>query len=131
LICQLEQGSGIRRPSPSLQRIARAFDVDLSTLLAKPASMPSGNPKSGVVAIREALTSIDVMIGRDLMKLHRQLPGFVAWSVPGDVKSGQWRGVAEVLEAIAERCRRVDVVVEPPQPRGPVPGTFSASGPGL
>jgi transcriptional regulator with XRE-family HTH domain len=63
LIRKLEQGQRHTASIGSLHRIARALDVDLTALLNKPASMPSADPKSGVVAIRDALTSVDAMLG--------------------------------------------------------------------
>lgn len=59
LIRKLEQGQRHTASIASLHRIARALDVDLSVLLAGQTSMPSGNPDSGVVAIRDALTAVD------------------------------------------------------------------------
>jgi transcriptional regulator with XRE-family HTH domain len=63
LIRKLEQGQRHTASIGSLHRIARALDVDLTALLNKPASMPSGDRNSGVVAIRDALTSVDAMLG--------------------------------------------------------------------
>ncbi|HEU5474232.1 MAG TPA: helix-turn-helix transcriptional regulator [Actinophytocola sp.] len=63
LIRKLEQGQRHTASIGSLHRIARALDVDLTALLNKPASMPSGDPNSGVVAIRNALTSVDSLLG--------------------------------------------------------------------
>ncbi|ONI87340.1 transcriptional regulator [Saccharothrix sp. ALI-22-I] len=47
----------------TLHKIARALDVDTSLLLAKGASVPSGEANAGVVAIRHALTSVDDLLG--------------------------------------------------------------------
>lgn len=63
LIRKLEQGQRHTASIGSLHRIARALDVDLTALLAKQVSMPSGDPKVGVVAIRDALTAVDDLIG--------------------------------------------------------------------
>jgi transcriptional regulator with XRE-family HTH domain len=63
LIRKLEQGRRHTASIGSLHRIARALDVDLSVLLAKPTSMPSDDPNSGVVAIRDALTAVDDLLG--------------------------------------------------------------------
>lgn len=62
LVRKLEQGRRHTASIGSLHRIARALDVDTAELLAKPRSMPSGNPNSGVVAIREALTAVDDLL---------------------------------------------------------------------
>jgi transcriptional regulator with XRE-family HTH domain len=63
LIRKLEQGQRHTASIGSLHQIARALDVELTALLNKPASMPSGDPNSGVVAIRNALTSVDSLLG--------------------------------------------------------------------
>ncbi|MFC6091167.1 helix-turn-helix domain-containing protein [Saccharothrix lopnurensis] len=47
----------------TLHKIARALDLDTSSLLAKGASVPSEEPNTGVVAIRHALTSVDDLLG--------------------------------------------------------------------
>lgn len=62
LIRSLEQGKRHTASITYLQRIARALDTDVTTLLGKPTSIPTGDPKSGVIAIRDALTSIDSLI---------------------------------------------------------------------
>ncbi len=62
LIRKLEQGRRHTASIGSLHRIARALDVDIVRLLAKPTAMPSGDPRSGVVAIREALTAVDDLL---------------------------------------------------------------------
>lgn len=63
LIRKLEQGRRHTASVGNLHRIARALDVDLAVLLSKPASMPSNDPRSGVVAIRDALTAVDDLLG--------------------------------------------------------------------
>ncbi|ONI90782.1 transcriptional regulator [Actinosynnema sp. ALI-1.44] len=66
LIRKLEQGKRHTASIGSLHRIARALDVDLSELLARPTSMPSNNPNTGVIAIRDALTSVDDLVQSDV-----------------------------------------------------------------
>lgn len=63
LVRQLEQGQKHTASIPYLHRIARALDVDISALFAKPTTMPSADPNSGIVAVREALTAVDDLLG--------------------------------------------------------------------
>ena len=63
LIKKLEQGKRQGASIASLQKIARALDVDLADLVGKRYGVPSEDPEAGVVAIRRALTSVDDLIG--------------------------------------------------------------------
>jgi transcriptional regulator with XRE-family HTH domain len=63
LIRKLEQGSRHTLSIASLQRIARALDVDAGELLSKTTPLPDPGEHSGAVAIREALTYVDDLIG--------------------------------------------------------------------
>ncbi|MGW5051401.1 helix-turn-helix domain-containing protein [Actinokineospora sp. NPDC004072] len=63
LIRKLEQGRRHTASVPSLQRIARALDVSVADLLGKQAAVPSRAPHAGVVAIRQALTPVDDLVG--------------------------------------------------------------------
>jgi transcriptional regulator with XRE-family HTH domain len=47
----------------TLKKLARALDVDLADLVGNRYGMPTEDPGAGVVAIREALTSVDDLIG--------------------------------------------------------------------
>ena len=62
LIRNLEQGVRHTAKIVTLHSIARALDVDISALLAKQTTMPSADPNSGIVAIRDALTSVDDLL---------------------------------------------------------------------
>lgn len=62
LIRALEQGKRHTASVGSLQRIARALDVDLGVLLGKPSTVPSRTTDVGVVAIRRALTTVDDLV---------------------------------------------------------------------
>ncbi|MFB6718684.1 helix-turn-helix domain-containing protein [Kribbella sp. NPDC056345] len=66
LIRKLEQGSRQTTTIASLQKLARALDVEVGELVSHPASLPSVDPEAGVVAIRRALTPIDDLIGEDI-----------------------------------------------------------------
>jgi transcriptional regulator with XRE-family HTH domain len=68
LIRKLEQGRRNTASVGSLQRIARALDIDLGELLAKPGSLPSGDPDAGVVAIRRALTTVDDLVDEPVLE---------------------------------------------------------------
>jgi transcriptional regulator with XRE-family HTH domain len=72
LIRKLEQGQRHTASIGSLHRIARALDVDITQLLGKPTAMPSGNSNSGVVAIRDALTTVDDFM--DQVTDHKAAP---------------------------------------------------------
>ncbi|MBH0778698.1 helix-turn-helix domain-containing protein [Nocardia bovistercoris] len=63
LVRKLEQGGRQTASIASLQKIARALDVDISDLIGKRHGIPSGNPDEGIVAIRRALTSVDDLLG--------------------------------------------------------------------
>lgn len=63
LVRKLEQGGRQTASIASLQKIARALDVDIADLVGKRAGIPSGNPDSGIVAIRRALTPVDDLLG--------------------------------------------------------------------
>jgi transcriptional regulator with XRE-family HTH domain len=65
LIRKLEQGSRHTLSIASLQSIARALDVDAGELLSKTTPLPDPDEHSGAVAIREALTYVDDLIGED------------------------------------------------------------------
>ncbi|WP_327112124.1 helix-turn-helix domain-containing protein [Nocardia sp. NBC_01730] len=62
LIRALEQGSRQGASIASLQKIARALDIDIADLVGKRYGIPSTDPDAGVVAIRRALTSVDDLI---------------------------------------------------------------------
>jgi transcriptional regulator with XRE-family HTH domain len=62
LIRQLEQGARTGASIASMQKIARALDVDIADLVGKRYGMPSTDPDAGVVAIRRALTAVDDLI---------------------------------------------------------------------
>lgn len=63
LIRKLEQGRRHTVSIGSLQRLARALDVDAGTLLGRPSTLPDAEPHAGAVAIRDALTAIDDLTG--------------------------------------------------------------------
>jgi transcriptional regulator with XRE-family HTH domain len=65
LIRKLEQGNRHTLSIPSLQRIARALDVDAGELLSKTTPLPDAGEHSGAVAIRRALTYVGDLIGHD------------------------------------------------------------------
>ncbi|ONM48137.1 helix-turn-helix domain-containing protein [Nocardia donostiensis] len=65
LIKKLEQGARQGASIASLQKIAKALDVDIADLVGKRYGIPSEDPGAGVVAIRRALNSVDDLIGLD------------------------------------------------------------------
>lgn len=62
LVRKLEQGSRQTASIGSLQKLARALDVDLANLIGQTAAMPSGDLSAGVVAIRRSLTPVDDLL---------------------------------------------------------------------
>lgn len=62
LIRKLEQGVRQTASVGTLQKIARALDVDLSDLVGKSTTLMSDDPDAGVVAIRRALTPVDDLL---------------------------------------------------------------------
>ena len=65
LVRKLEQGRRHTVSISSLHRLARALDVDVTELLAKPSGLPAAGPDAGAVAIRRALTTVDDLIGSE------------------------------------------------------------------
>ncbi|MGY1894586.1 helix-turn-helix domain-containing protein [Nocardia gipuzkoensis] len=63
LVRKLEQGGRQTASIASLQKIARALDVDIADLIGKRHGVPSTNPDAGIVAIRRALTPVDDLLG--------------------------------------------------------------------
>ncbi|MFE9579328.1 helix-turn-helix domain-containing protein [Nocardia sp. NPDC006044] len=63
LVRKLEQGGRQTASIASLQKLARALDVDIADLIGKRAGVPSTDPDSGIVAIRRALTPVDDLLG--------------------------------------------------------------------
>ncbi|MGK8511316.1 helix-turn-helix domain-containing protein [Nocardia asiatica] len=63
LVRKLEQGGRQTASIASLQKIARALDVDIADLIGKRHGVPSANPDAGIVAIRRALTPVDNLLG--------------------------------------------------------------------
>ncbi|MGH3936412.1 MAG: helix-turn-helix domain-containing protein [Pseudonocardiaceae bacterium] len=64
VIRKLEQGRQHTASIATLARIARALGVDLAELLGPPSAAPvAGEPQARVVAIRDALTSVDGLLG--------------------------------------------------------------------
>ena len=63
-IRKLEQGRRQTASIGTLQRIARVLDVDVAELLGRSRSVPSGgDDQARVWAIRDALTSVDDLLG--------------------------------------------------------------------
>ncbi|MGN2635287.1 helix-turn-helix domain-containing protein [Nocardia takedensis] len=65
LVRKLEQGGRQTASIASLQKLARALDVDISDLVGKRHGIPSSNPDAGIVAIRRALTPVDDLLGEE------------------------------------------------------------------
>ncbi|MGQ4598084.1 helix-turn-helix domain-containing protein [Nocardia sp. R6R-6] len=63
LIKKLERGARQGASIASLQKIARALDIDIADLVGKRYGIPSSDPHAGVVAIRRALTAVDDLTG--------------------------------------------------------------------
>jgi len=65
LIRQLEQGKRSNASIATLQKLAKALDVDIADLVGKRYGIPSEDPDAGVVAIRRALSPVDDLIDDD------------------------------------------------------------------
>lgn len=97
MIRQIEQGK--KNPSvPTLQKIARALDVDMAELVGTRFGIPSGDPDAGVVAIRRALTPVDDLLDGIGADIPVSLPEAVrtvnyAWGA-------YWNGRYELLSGI-------------------------------
>ncbi|WP_194832317.1 helix-turn-helix domain-containing protein [Nocardia sp. XZ_19_369] len=63
LVRKLEQGGRQTASIASLQKLARALDVDIADLIGKRVGVPSSDPDAGIVAIRRALTPVDDLLG--------------------------------------------------------------------
>src|ERR1700716_2580967 len=96
LIRKLEQGQRHTASIGSLQRIARALDVDIVVLLGTPTSMPTGDPNSGVVAIRNALTAVDDLLG-EVTSYGEPSTLDEAWRVVQYAWGSYWSGRLELL----------------------------------
>ena len=89
VIRKLEQGRRQTASIGTLQRIARVLDVDVAELLGRSRSVPSGgDDQARVWAIRDALTSVDDLLGElddadapDLTGLDRSVS--YAWGLLG------------------------------------------------
>jgi transcriptional regulator with XRE-family HTH domain len=68
LIRKLEQGVRQTASVGTLQKIARALDIDLSDLVGKPTALLSDDPTAGVVAIRRALTPVDDLLNEVVLQ---------------------------------------------------------------
>lgn len=62
LISKLEQNTKKTASLTSLRKISRALDIDVAELVGKRAGVPTGDLDAGVVAIRQALSSVDDLI---------------------------------------------------------------------
>jgi transcriptional regulator with XRE-family HTH domain len=88
-----------KNPSvPTLQKIARALDVDVAELVGTRYGMPSSDPDAGVVAIRRALTPVDDLIGQPddetpVSMFEAQRTVSYAWGA-------YWSGRYELLSSI-------------------------------
>lgn len=106
LIRALEQGQRQTASISSLARLARALDVELADLLGKRASMP-GDPDTGVLALRRALTPVDDLLGEvideqtaTLTEARRTVD--YAWA---SYWAGQYDQIASVLPAALPQLR--------------------------
>lgn len=97
VVRKLEQGRRHTASIGTLQRIARALDVDVAELLgpSRPTPATSEN-QARVDAIRSALTSVDDLLGEldgadapDLTEFSRAVT--YAWGCTGQVGTGRWR----------------------------------------
>lgn len=102
VIRKLEQGRRLTASIGTLQRIARALDVDVAALLGRSRPVPSSDEgQARVWAIRDALTSVDDLLGElddidapDLTELGRSLA--YAWGT-------YWSGRIGLLASMLPR----------------------------
>ncbi|GGM50708.1 transcriptional regulator [Longimycelium tulufanense] len=118
LIRKLEQGRRHTASIGSLQRIARALDVDIAVLVGKRGSLPPSSPDEGVTAIRRALTPVDDLLGEDLAtgeplgidEARRTVE--YCW---GTYWSGHYEALGSLLPAALEQLRATTHAVESDQ----------------
>lgn len=63
LISKLERNVKTSASIASLRKIARALDIDVAELVGKRSGMPTGDTNAGVLAIRQALSPVDDLLG--------------------------------------------------------------------
>lgn len=107
LIRKLEQGQRHTASLASLSRIARALGVSLAALLGPPPAASAGQDQPHVVAIRDALTSVDDILGElddpdapDPTELDRTLT--YAW---GLYRAGRYATLAALLPRLLADAR--------------------------
>lgn len=98
VISKLEQGVKQSASIATLQKIARALDVDIADLVGKRYGIPSGEQDAGVLAIRRALSPIDDLVddpdGEPLTIDEAQRAVTYAW---GSYWSGRYDKLATIL----------------------------------
>jgi transcriptional regulator with XRE-family HTH domain len=107
LIRKLEQGRRHTASIGSLQAIARALDVDIAALLAKPQPIATAEPDEGIIALRRALTPVDDLVdgeahGEDLTVADAERTADYLW---GAYWNGRYQVLAELLPAALGRLR--------------------------
>ena len=108
VIRKLEQGRRQTASIGTLQRIARVLDVDIGDLLGRSRPVPSGGEhQARVLAIRDALTSVDDLLGElddadapDLAELGRSLT--YGW---GAYWAGRYGPLAAMLPRLLAEAR--------------------------
>lgn len=109
LIRALEQGRRHTASLPSLHRIAAALGTDLPDLLGRPRSAAVGGTPAALVAIRDALTSVDDLLGElgdvgvpDLAEVRRSAT--YCW---GAFSGGRYDLLGELLPRLLAETRAV------------------------
>jgi transcriptional regulator with XRE-family HTH domain len=104
LIRNLEQGRRQTASIGSLHKIAAALDVEVAALLPRTRSLPSTDPDAGVVGLRNALMSLD-MLGYDADLTGTGLPGQVVVYGWGEYWAGRYDTLTETLPATIRQLR--------------------------
>lgn len=108
LVRKLEQGVRHTASLPSIHRLARALDVEITKLLDKEVSLPQPTESSGVVALRRAVTGIDDLLGEmpdevSLSDLRRTVT--FTW---GTYWAGRYDQLGETLPAALRNGRTLE-----------------------
>jgi transcriptional regulator with XRE-family HTH domain len=109
VVRKAEQGRKI--PSlPTLHKLASALDVELSTLLSKPHTLPAPTEHSGVLAMRRAVSGIDDLLDAnpDVAQFTSAQARSAATYAWGSYWAGRYGHLGEVLPGMLLSVRAVD-----------------------
>ncbi|KZM68168.1 helix-turn-helix domain-containing protein [Nocardia terpenica] len=107
LVRKLEQNQKLSCSIKTLHKLARALDIDVAELVGKRSGIPSGDLDAGVVAIRQALSPVDDLVGdideaEPLSLEEAQKDVTYAW---GSYWSGRYEKLSAILPPGITRLR--------------------------